>query len=89
MEQLENCVNSKCTRGDGATREVTVKLQQRKYIKPLQIKYFRIALRGKYSFIFSLSSYIFNRVFEENILLNIKGTDFITTVAQSDCLFTT
>lgn len=70
------------------TREVTVKLQQRKYMKPVQIKYFRIAPRGKYSF-FSLSSYVFNRVFEENTLLNIKGTEFITTVAQSDCLFTT
>lgn len=56
-------------------------------MKPVQIKYFRIAPKGKY--FFSLSSYVFNRVFEENTLLNIKGTEFMTTVAQSDCLFTT
>lgn len=87
MEQLENSVNSRCTGGDGETREATLKLQQRKYMKPVQIKYFRIALKGKY--FFSLSSYVFNRVFEENTLLNIKGTEFMTTVAQSDCLFTT
>lgn len=70
------------------TREVTVKLQQRKYMKPVQIKYFRITPREN-AFFSSLSSYVFNRLFEENTLLNIKGTEFITTVAQSDCLFTT
>lgn len=58
MEQLENSVNSRCTSGDGETREVTLTFQQTKYMKPVQIKYFRIAPKGKYFFFHFLHMYL-------------------------------